>query len=70
MLSSHQSNHTFEFVDNVLLLKQGRDLGLKPAVDPTGGNLSHPYNLSMRVADLMDTPGLCLCVTRLEIRGD
>ena len=70
LLSSHQPNHAFEFADDVLLLKQGRSPGLKPVADLTGEDLSHLYDLPMRVVDLTDMPGLRLCVTRPETRGD
>ena len=70
LLSSHQPNHAFEFADDVLLLKQGRSPGLKPIADLTGEDLSHLYDLPMRVVDLTEMPGLRLCVTRPETRGD
>lgn len=70
LLSSHQPNHAFEFADDVLLLKQGRSPGLKPVADLTGEDLSHLYDLPVRVVDLTDMPGLRLCVTRPETRGD
>ena len=70
LLSSHQPNHAFEFADDVLLLKQGRSPGLKPVADLTGEDLSHLNDLPMRVVDLTDMPGLRLCATRPETRGD
>lgn len=70
LLSFHQPNHAFEFADDVLLLKQGRSPGLKPVADLMGEDLSHLYDLPVRVVDLTDMPGLRLCVTRPETRGD
>ena len=70
LLSSHQPNHAFEFADDVLLLKQGHSPGLKPIADLTGEDLSHLYDLPMRVVDLTEMPGLRLCATRPETRGD
>ena len=70
LLSSHQPNHAFEFADDVLLLKQGRSPGLKPVADLTGEDLRHLYELPARVVDLTDMPGLRLCATRPETRGD
>ena len=42
----------------------------KPVADLTGEDLSHLYELPARVVDLTDMPGLRLCVTRPETRGD
>lgn len=42
----------------------------KPVADLTGEDLRHLYELPARVVDLTDMPGLRLCATRPETRGD
>ena len=42
----------------------------KPVADLTGEDLRNLYELPARVVYLTDMPGLRLCVTRPETRGD
>lgn len=55
VLSSHQPGHALEFADDVLLLKQGRALGVRPIDSVTADDLTTLYDLPMQVVTIPGT---------------